>query len=263
MNPFSVGMMGVYKAFLALNGLDSAFGGYIAFAEENPLASNSALGIGKATGPSGGSKEVEGGLKGAVIHGLKEETVKETEALMGQIQPMEIVNGYIIPALNEIGTAFEEKRAYLPQLLMSAEAAALAFDVVKKGLKQTESDGAKKEFILATVKGDIHDIGKNIVKVMLESYGFTVHDLGRDIPPEAVAACVRETGCRLVGLSALMTTTVPAMEETIRVVKEEFPDAVVVVGGAVLTQEYADRIGADYYAADAMETVRIAEEIGR
>jgi 5-methyltetrahydrofolate--homocysteine methyltransferase len=262
MNPFSVGMMGVYKAFLALNGLDSAFGGYIAFAEENPLASNSALGIGKATGPSGGSKEVEGGLKGAVIHGLKEETVKETEALMGQIQPMEIVNGYIIPALNEIGTAFEEKRAYLPQLLMSAEAAALAFDVVKKGLKQTESDGAKKEFILATVKGDIHDIGKNIVKVMLESYGFTVHDLGRDVPPEAVAACVRETGCRLVGLSALMTTTVPAMEETIRAVKAEFPDAVIVVGGAVLTKEYADRIGADYYAADAMETVRIAEETG-
>ena len=135
----------------------------------------------------------------------------------------------------------------------------MAFDVVKKGLAQVSDGGEKKEFILATVRGDIHDIGKNIVKVMLESYGYKVHDLGRDVPPETVVACVRETGCRLVGLSALMTTTVPAMEETIRAVKAAFPDAVTVVGGAVLTKEYADRIGADYYAADAMETVRVAE----
>ncbi len=265
MNPFSVSMMGVYKAFLALNDFDAAFGGYIAFAEENPLANKvggavEAAKTGSLAKADTACQSVSAGLKGAIVRGLKEETVKEAEGMMGQFEPMEIINGHIIPALNEIGTAFEEKRAYLPQLLMSAEAASLAFDVVKKGLKQTESHGAgKKEFILATVRGDIHDIGKNIVKVMLESYGYTVHDLGRDVPAEAVVACVRETGCRLVGLSALMTTTVPAMEETIRAVKAEFPDAVTVVGGAVLTKEYADKIGADHYAADAMETVRIAE----
>ncbi len=259
MNPFSVGMMGVYRAFLALNGHDAAFRDYISFAEENPLANKAGGSTPKDPSAASSNTNAALGLKDAIVRGLKEETVKETESLMGQAEAMEIINGHIIPALDEIGTAFEEKRAYLPQLLMSAEAAALAFDVVKKGLKQAETDGAKKEFILATVRGDIHDIGKNIVKVMLESYGYTVHDLGRDVPPEAVAECVRETGCRLVGLSALMTTTVPAMEETIRTVKAEFPDAVVVVGGAVLTKEYAHRIGADYYAADAMETVRIAE----
>jgi len=259
MNPFSSGMMGVYKSFLALNGMDPSFGGYIAFAEENPRGTGAA----NLQAASSGKNETQEsqGLKGAVVRGLKEAAVKETEALMGRLDPMEIINGHIIPALNEIGTAFEEKRAYLPQLLMSAEAASLAFDVVKKGLRQAEADGAKKEFILATVKGDIHDIGKNIVKVMLESYGFRVYDLGRDVPPEAIAACVRDTGCRLVGLSALMTTTVPAMEETIRLVKREFPDAVTVVGGAVLTKDYAERIGADYYAADAMEAVRIAERM--
>ncbi len=262
MNPFSAGMMGVYKSFCALNGYDTAFGDYIAFAEENPLA-NKAGGTTGAGGVSDGNKTETDGLKGAIVRGLKDATVKEAEALLGQVEPMEIINGHIIPALNEIGSAFEEKRAYLPQLLMSAEAASLAFDVVKSGLKQTSEGGAKaslkKEFILATVRGDIHDIGKNIVKVMLESYGFKVYDLGRDVPAEAVVACVRETGCRLVGLSALMTTTVPAMEETIRAVKGEFPDAVTVVGGAVLTKEYAERMGADYYAADAMETVRIAQ----
>ncbi len=260
MNPFSVGMMSVYKSFRALNGYDAAFADYIAFAEENPMA-NKGAGTASAAGASS-EKTASVGLKGAIVRGLKEETVKEAEAMMGQIEPMEIINGHIIPALNEIGTAFEEKRAYLPQLLMSAEAASMAFDVVKSGLKQTESSAEKKEFILATVRGDIHDIGKNIVKVMLESYGFKVHDLGRDVPAETVVACMRETGCRLVGLSALMTTTVPAMEETIRAVKAEFPDAVTVVGGAVLTKEYADRMGADYYAADAMETVRIAQGSG-
>jgi len=257
MNPFSTPMMGVYKSFCAISGFDAAFVDYIAFAEENPLA-NKTTGVGN-TASASADKPTSVGLKGAIIRGMKEETVKEAELLMGQTEPMEIINGYIIPALNEIGTAFEEKRAYLPQLLMSAEAASMAFDVVKKGLAQVSDGGEKKEFILATVRGDIHDIGKNIVKVMLESYGYKVHDLGRDVPPETVVACVRETGCRLVGLSALMTTTVPAMEETIRAVKAAFPDAVTVVGGAVLTKEYADRIGADYYAADAMETVRVAE----
>ncbi len=247
MNPFSTGMMGVYRAYCALNGFDAAFADYIAFAEEHPLSLKGAVQGAAAAAPVGAAGAVAGeGLKGAIVRGLKEETVKEAEALMHQTAPMDIINGHIIPALNEIGTAFEEKRAYLPQLLMSAEASSLAFDVVKRGLQQTADQAAeKKAFILATVRGDIHDIGKNIVKVMLESYGFTVHDLGRDVPASAVVDCVRETGCRLVGLSALMTTTVPAMEETIRAVKAEFPDCVTVVGGAVLTKEYAAGIGAD------------------
>jgi len=259
MNPFSVGMMGVYKAFCALNGYDAGFADYIAFAEENRLTPAAVPAETKAA-PSEAS--VGGSLlKNAVVRGLKADAVREAEALLEKTEPLAVINEHIIPALNEIGTAFEEKKAYLPQLLMSAEAASAAFEVVKTGLAAAEASETK-EFILATVRGDIHDIGKNIVKVMLESYGFRVHDLGRDVPAEKVVECVRETGCRLVGLSALMTTTVPAMEETIRAVKAEFPDAVTVVGGAVLTKDYADRIGADYYAADAMETVRIAQTVG-
>ena len=148
---------------------------------------------------------------------------------------------------------------YLPQLLMSAEAAKAAFEVVRSKLTQ---DSAKRgdKVVLATVKGDIHDIGKNIVKVLLENYGFDVIDLGRDVPPEKVYEAVMQSGARLVGL-ALMTTTVPAMEETVRLVHEKCPGVKTVVGGAVLTQEYADMIGADFYSKDAMQTVRCAEKI--
>ena len=170
----------------------------------------------------------------------------------------ECLRGKIIPALNEIGDSFEKKKAFLPQLLMSAEAATAAFEVIKKTLPKGSSSG--RQFILATVKGDIHDIGKNIVKVMLESYGFEVIDLGRDVPPETVVETAAKTGCRLVGLSALMTTTVPSMEETVKQLKKRFPDCKVVAGGAVLTEEYAAMIGADKYAPDAMATVRYAEE---
>lgn len=259
MNPFSVGMMGVYRSFCALNGYDAGFSEYIAFAEKNPVRPSAAL------SPSGGAKpttetEKEDGLKGAVLRGLKEEAVREAEALLLKEDALGIINERIVPALNEIGAAFEEKRVYLPQLLMSAEAASAAFETLKRGMAVAETSG-RGDVILATVRGDIHDIGKNIVRVLLESYGFRVYDLGRDVPAERVVECVRQTGCRVVGLSALMTTTVPAMEETIRAVKAEFPDVAVIAGGAVLTQEYADRIGADYYAADAMETVRIASRL--
>ena len=144
---------------------------------------------------------------------------------------------------------------------MSAEAAVSAFEAVKELLK---ADAPKKEkIVIATVKGDIHDIGKNIVKVILQNYGYEVTDLGKDVPPEAVLEAVKETGAKMVGLSALMTTTVEAMEETVRLLKREAPDVVTVVGGAVLTQEYADMIGADKYAKDAMEAVRFAEQYFR
>ncbi|MGN0469059.1 MAG: cobalamin-dependent protein, partial [Acutalibacteraceae bacterium] len=162
-----------------------------------------------------------------------------------------------IPALDIVGERFEKKTMFLPQLLMSAEAAGFAFDAVKSCLK---SDAPKKDkIILATVKGDIHDIGKNIVKVLLQNYGYDVLDLGKDVPCETVLQAAKESGARLVGLSALMTTTVESMAETIRLLKKELPEVSTVVGGAVLTQEYADMIGATYYAKDAMETVRFAE----
>ncbi len=163
-----------------------------------------------------------------------------------------------MPALDEIGKAFESGKVYLPQLLMSADAASGAFEKVKEKLPASDSDRGRM-VILATVQGDVHDIGKNIVKVLLQSYGFYVLDLGKDVAPEKIRDTALETGCKLVGLSALMTTTVPAMEETIRLIRETDPSIKVMVGGAVLTQEYADKIGADRYSPDAMDAVRYAE----
>ena len=177
------------------------------------------------------------------------------DSLLETAAPIDVINGEIIPALDEIGREFEAGRAYLPELLSSAEAASVAFERVKDKMPRRAADG--RSVILATVKGDIHDIGKNIVKVMLESYGFTVYDLGRDVSPERVLEAVRERGCSLVGLSALMTTTVPAMKETVELLRGE--RVAVMVGGAVLTPEYAKMIGADFYAADAMGAVRVAE----
>ena len=166
----------------------------------------------------------------------------------------------LIPALDRVGKGFEEKRIFLPQLLMSAEAAKSAFTVIKESMSGRPA-AVKCPFVLATVKGDIHDIGKNIVRLLLENYGFAVSDLGKDVSPEAVVEETLRLKAPLVGLSALMTTTVPAMEETIRILREKAPFAKIVVGGAVLTQEYADMIHADHYAKDAMETVRYAEEL--
>ena len=147
---------------------------------------------------------------------------------------------------------------FLPQLIMTAEAAGKAFDVLRKHMQKDTSDDSKK-IVLATVKGDIHDIGKNIVKAMLESYGFYVVDLGKDVEPDVIVEAAQ--GCRLVGLSALMTTTVPAMEETIKKLRERYSGIKIVVGGAVLTEEYSKEIGADYYGGDAMDTVRAAQEV--
>ena len=165
----------------------------------------------------------------------------------------------IIPALDVVGEGFEAKTVYLPQLLMSAEAARAAFDVIKSAFPA--GAGNRMTVVLATVKGDIHDIGKNIVKLILENYGYPVSDLGRDVPPEKIVAETVRLHAPIVGLSALMTTTVPAMEETIRQLRDAAPRCRIIVGGAVLTRDYADRIGADKYAKDAMEAVRYAEEI--
>ena len=166
----------------------------------------------------------------------------------------------IIPALDTVGKGFEEKKVYLPQLLMSAEAAKSAFTVIRDKLSAQGTGGADKcPFVIATVRGDIHDIGKNIVRLLVENYGFAVTDLGKDVEPERIVEKTVKLHAPLVGLSALMTTTVPAMEETIRQLRKAAPWCRIVVGGAVLNQEYADSIGADQYAGDAMETVRYAE----
>ena len=180
--------------------------------------------------------------------------------MLAHTDALKIINEEIIPALDEVGRGFEQKTVYLPELLMSAEAASAAFEAVKASMPKRGADNGQK-VLLATVAGDIHDIGKNIVRVLLENFGFDVLDLGRDVPPEVITETAKTQSIRLVGLSALMTTTVPAMEQTIRLLRANAPNAKVVVGGAVLTADYAKTIGADFYAADAMETVRIAEAL--
>ncbi len=247
MNPFSEVMMNTYYTYRALNCLDKGCVDYIEYA-------SSKLSQAKAETKT----ESRDDLHTCIVKGLKEGAEAHAAELLQHTPPLEVINQHIIPALNEIGTAFEQKKAYLPQLLMSAEAASAAFEEVKK-LIPTDQTDSRKSIILATVKGDIHDIGKNIVKVLMESYGFTVYDLGRDVPPETILAAAQEHECKLVGLSALMTTTVPAMADTIRLLKETDSSYTTLVGGAVLNQEYADMIGADFYGADAMDSVRFAE----
>jgi len=246
MNPFSEGMMNTYYAFNALHNLDTACGEYIKYADS--------IGDIKAT-----SLPTDTSLKSAIVKGMADMASKGAKELLVTENPLDIINNHIIPALNEIGLAFEQKKAYLPQLLMSAEAATAAFDQVKAVLPATKSENYRK-VILATVKGDIHDIGKNIVKVLLESYGFCVIDLGKDVEPETVCKCAVENNCKLVGLSALMTTTVPAMEETIKQLHNLDMGVTVAVGGAVLNSEYAQMIKADFYGPDAMDTVRFTEK---
>ncbi|MBQ3057033.1 MAG: cobalamin-dependent protein, partial [Clostridia bacterium] len=212
--------------------------------------------------PSGTTVSAASELQQAVIKGRAERAATLTKELLQAKDPLAIVGQEIIPALDRVGEGFEKKTVYLPQLLMSAEAAKAAFEQIKARLA---SGGAahKCAFVLATVKGDIHDIGKNIVKLLLENYGFAVTDLGRDVAPEAVVDAVVRLHAPMAGLSALMTTTVPAMEETIRQLRARAPWCKILVGGAVLTPEYANAIGADHYAKDAMEAVRYAEEIDR
>ncbi len=256
LNPASAEMMKSYYTYLALTGRDEMCGRYIEFSEKYQCGSNTVVN----NTASVSEKKTDSGLRHCIEKGLAEAGVQAAEQLLEHESPTTVIDREIIPALDEVGRGFEQKTVYLPQLLMSAEAAKAAFEVVRSKLTQ---DSAKRgdKVVLATVKGDIHDIGKNIVKVLLENYGFDVIDLGRDVPPEKVYEAVMQSGARLVGLSALMTTTVPAMEETVRLVHEKCPGVKTVVGGAVLTQEYADMIGADFYSKDAMQTVRCAEKI--
>lgn len=244
MNPFSDEMMNSYYAYNALSGKDAGCLEYIGYAGE--LTEEK-----KVQAPSDIT------LSYAIEKGFSDQAVRIADELAKKSEVIDIVNSEIIPALNKAGKLFEEKKLFLPQLIMTAEAAGKAFDVLKKYMP-SDSDESKR-IVLATVKGDVHDIGKNIVKAMLESYGYYVDDLGKDVDPEVIVEAVK--GCRLVGLSALMTTTVPAMEETIRMLRSAYDDVKIVVGGAVLTEEYSYEIGADYYGGDAMDTVRAAQEV--
>ena len=198
-------------------------------------------------------------LKYAIIKGLRGEASKIAREEAASRAPMNIINEEIIPALSIVGEGFEKKQIFLPALLLSAESAAEAFDALKPYIPKGES--ASGRALLATVKGDIHDIGKNIVRVVLESWGFEVVDLGRDVPTSAVMDALSEKEYDLVGLSALMTTTLPAMEETVRAVKAAYPSVKVMVGGAVLTPEYTEKIGADFYGADAPSAAKIANSV--
>lgn len=255
-NPHSVEMAKAIKTYMALHGNDENCKSYIDFASN---VSECEV-IGDGTKQSASS--FVSTLSDAIIKGLKSDAQAATAELLKKEDPIDVINKHIVPSLDTVGKGFEEKKIYLPQLLVSAEAAKAAFDEVKAKIKNSGNVKEQKcTFVLATVKGDIHDIGKNIVKVLLENYGFNVIDLGKDVEPQAVCDAVKKYGAPIVGLSALMTTTVPAMEETIRLIKDNFPDVKTVVGGAVLTKEYADMIGADKYASDAMETVRYAETI--
>ena len=258
MNPYSSDMMKTYYAYRALHGLDENCADYIGFAASLPVQTASSAPTSVATQASLGETE----LQTAIIKGLREKASALTKELLKIVPALDIVNKEVIPALDTVGKGFEEKKIYLPQLLISAESAKSAFEEIKTFVSSSNSVMTKKcDFVIATVHGDVHDIGKNIVKLLLENYGFSVTDLGKDVPPEKVAETVEKLHAPLAGLSALMTTTVPAMEETIKLLRERAPWCKIVVGGAVLTKEYAQRIGADKYSADAMETVRYADFI--
>ncbi|MCH5317575.1 MAG: homocysteine S-methyltransferase family protein [Eubacterium sp.] len=243
-NPLSKQMMNAYYAYNALAGLDDNCAEYIE----------------SVTVTEAPKTETSVTLHTAIVKGMKEDAALCARELLENTDSLEVINNFIIPALDEVGAGFEANKVFLPQLLMSADSAKAAFDVIREKmiLSGTQEKSGNK-IVLATVHGDIHDIGKNIVKVLLSNYGFDVIDLGKDVPEEDVVKAVIENGVKLVGLSALMTTTVPAMEKTIELLHEQ-TNAKVFVGGAVLTRSYAEMIHADWYAKDAMESVRIAKE---
>lgn len=252
-NPCSDEMMNVYDSFLALAALDENCDRYI-----EKYGGEAA----EETKRKGRSPDAEMTLEECVRNGLRKQAVRCTEALLLTEPPMSVIDNRLIPALDRVGKAYEEGISFLPQLLKSAEAAGGAFEVIRKNMVLSGTQGEKRgTVLLAAVKGDIHDIGKNIVRVLLENYSFDVIDMGRDVAPEAIAAEVEKKHIRLVGLSALMTTTVVHMEETIRLLREKTPWVRIMAGGAVLTQEYADIIGADRYCRDAMSSVKYAQEI--
>lgn len=263
MNPASEEMMGAVYAYGVLSGRDKQSGRYIARYAGRTMPSQAAQ---PAAPQASAPEETSAGgpyapLMKAVEQGLKGEAAAHTRALLAGHEPLDLVDHALIPALDAVGAGYEKGTLFLPQLLQSASAAQAAFEEIKAAVAKNGAPGASKgKIVLATVKGDVHDIGKNIVRVILENYGFEVLDLGRDVPPEKVVEAVRESGARLVGLSALMTTTLKSMAETIEALHKAKLDCKVMVGGAVLTERYALEIGADWYAKDAKRSADIAKE---
>ena len=252
-NPNIEGIIGAVRAYRLLAGIDRNSADFISIYAQDDSAPKAA-----APAQDKGAPDI----MYAVENGLKNQAVKAAEELMYTVDPMEIINGYLIPALDNAGAKFEKGKIFLPQLILTAEAAQACFEVIKTRLSAANSESVSKgKVVLATVHGDIHDIGKNIVKVLLDSYGFTVIDLGKDVPPETIVEAAIQHKVSLVGLSALMTTTLGAMAETIRQLNEKYPECKTVVGGAVLTASYAEQINADYYAKDAKQTVDIASKV--
>ena len=248
MNPLSAAMMSAWRAFAVLSARDARCEDYIAHesgAETKPQTQAAGMTLGTC---------IEKGLADAA-------SAEAKRLVAGGTEPLDAINSELIPALDRVGRGFEAGEIYLPQLLMSAEAAGAAFEALKAGMKGDRGSEYPGKIVIATVKGDIHDIGKNIVRTLLENYGFDVTDLGKDVPPEAVLEAASKEGVRLVGLSALMTTTVAAMAETIKLLQSKLPGIKIMVGGAVLNEEYAEQIGADFYGKDAMASVRYAKEI--
>ena len=261
-NPLATDMMTAYQAFRALTGKDRTCSAWIdTFKDWSPTLPNAVAPTPISKASDNTSLE-ESDLSAAIRHGLKSDAAAAAKgALAGGVNPLDVIGSGIVPALEVVGKGFESGTVFLPQLLMAAEAAGAAFEAVRAALQSSDAENIKGPIIMATVKGDIHDIGKNICRALLENYGFKVIDLGRDVPPEKVVEAARREKARLVGLSALMTTTVCFMEQTVKMIHAELPGCKVTVGGAVLTQDYADKIGADHYSKDAMGLVRYAEQL--
>ena len=246
-NPQSKAMLDAFYGYRALAGYDEGCKEYVQHYADAPKAAATIVS--------------EMGLYDAIVKGLSEAARKAAAVALASEKPLDVINKYMIPALDFVGNGFEKKTLFLPQLLMSADAAKAAFEVIREAVGVGETQG--ETVIIATVHGDIHDIGKNIVKVLLENYGYRVLDLGKDVPVEAIVNAAKESGAKVVGLSALMTTTVGAMEETIRALQGDAATSAcqIVVGGAVLTQEYADQIGASHYAPNAVSAVNYVNSI--
>ena len=247
-------MTGAVRAYKLLTNIDKNAAEFIA-------AYNNTAPAAAPKPASGGLNVSPEGLLFAVQNGLKQDGAEITEKLLETTDAMTIVDEMLIPALDKTGADFESGRIFLPQLILSAGVAQAAFEVIKSKISKDGNSVSKGKVVLATVKGDIHDIGKNIVKVLLENYGYEVIDLGRDVEYQAVADAAMPDDVKLVGLSALMTTTLKSMEETIALLRKVKPEIKIVVGGAVLTPEYAEKIGADFYAKDAKATVDAARQI--
>jgi 5-methyltetrahydrofolate--homocysteine methyltransferase len=255
-NPCADSMMNAYRAYRALACIDESCQDYVA-AYAGTKAQTSVVRADAVKEEEKNTNE----LFNIIVHGLKDRSYQETVNQLREMEPMDIINNILIPALDAVGKEFEVGTMFLPQLMMSAETVKNSFSAIKEYI---EASGTKQEskgkIVIATVKGDIHDIGKNIVKVLLENYGYDVYDLGKDVPPELIVQTLKENDIHLCGLSALMTTTVVSMEDTIKAIRAEGLDVKVFVGGAVLTQEYADMIGADKYCKDALASVNFANE---